>query len=82
MKSMRAVPQLEAKLKQRENELARVKRSKQLRFVRLFFIFLFILAITVVIVIFTSYPGARFRLTSFLRRHNIYTITRESLTEY
>ena len=82
MKSMRAVPELEAKLKQREKELAHVNRSKQLRLVRLVFIFLLFLAVVVFVVILTKFPGAQFRLTSFLRRHNIYTITRESLTEY
>ena len=74
MKSMRAVPHLEAKLKQREKELARVKRSKQFRFVRRFVYFLLLLA-TLVFLIIMNYPEARFRLNSFLHRHNIYTVT-------
>ena len=81
MKSMRAVPHLEAKLKQREKELARVKRSKQFRFVRRFVYFLLLLA-TLVFLIIMNYPEARFRLNSFLHRHNIYTVTRVSWTEY
>ena len=82
MKSMRAVPHLEAKLKQQEKELARVKRSKQFRFVRRFVYFLLFLLATLVFLIIINYPEARFRLNSFLHRHNIYTVTRVSWTEY